>query len=40
VHERAKRLLGMDALELGEKYRQYHWLEDSDSSRRDGRERS
>ncbi len=40
MHERAKRLLGMDALELGEKYRQYHWLEDSDSSRRDGRERS
>ena len=40
MHERAKRLLDVDAIEIGENCRQYHRLEDSDSSRRDGRERS
>jgi len=40
VHERAKSSPGVDAIEVGENYRLYHRLENSDSSRRDGRGRS
>jgi hypothetical protein len=40
MHERAKRLLDVDAIEIGENCRQYHRLEDADSIRKDGRGRS